>query len=802
MKQAKLPNPLATFEEKKSNAYGLQVAKLISHEWFNGTILTSGNGCEYLNRQLYIRNMRLFVRGESDLGYYKNFLGVDGEPDWTNLDFSQANWAEKYSCLVSNRISDDYYNINIKSADPRTVLSQGKRREELEMYMNTVDFQKKVKEQLGVDIAPKEEVPTDQEGLDLHMQLKERPQIEIIEQILIKNILEINDWDYIEKQKNQDLTNVGMAIARVYIDPQDGIKVEQVNPEFYVHSFVERNDFSDKYYEGYIDSKTLSEIKRESNFSDKDLRKIAESYMKVKGAWNGLSYQDVYNCALDQLLDYKIDILRFAWKTSKTIKYKIKTKDGKSIKAQKRSEDFNGDKKIHKDFKEVGNTFDTWLEGNYIVGTEYLYSYKECENLYDDVMNKAQSPFITIAYDIYENRLKSFLNNIEVPVRQLQKIHLLIQRLMGQLRPDIVEIDLDMLAELDDGKGGSKKEVWETALRLLNVKGVAFRKRVNMGEDGIKDQTAVNVHSPQQGAALGTLLNMFAHYTEQIRELTGINPYRDGTMSQKSLVGVAELGNLASNTVTKHIVDAAIQMKKKVAEAISSRLHLVYSYKESHKLRKMYDNIIGKEMAVKLEVMKDRHLHEFGFVVDMKPKEEEKREFAEALQMAIQEGSIDVEIAEQAKHIAESDKELAIRFLLYERKKLMKQRQEEQMMLNQNKSENDAMAAQAKTQADAQAYQHKRQVDLQYESQLAQIRVQEKAAIMQLEAPLKDKEFEQDVYLKKIDEFGQWNKEKFKEDRKDQRTEKQASQQSKMVEQRNKDGEAIDFENEGFDNLL
>jgi hypothetical protein len=32
--------------------------------------------------------------------------------------------------------------------------------------------------------------------------------------------------------------------------------------------------------------------------------------------------------------------------------------------------------------------------------------------------------------------------------------------LLAQLK-DITEIDLDMLAELDDGKGGPKKEIWQ-----------------------------------------------------------------------------------------------------------------------------------------------------------------------------------------------------------------------------------------------------------------------------------------------------------------------------------------------------
>jgi hypothetical protein len=32
-----------------------------------------------------------------------------------------------------------------------------------------------------------------------------------------------------------------------------------------------------------------------------------------------------------------------------------------------------------------------------------------------------------------------------------------------------------MLAELDDGKGGPKKEIWQTALNMLEVKNIVFK---------------------------------------------------------------------------------------------------------------------------------------------------------------------------------------------------------------------------------------------------------------------------------------------------------------------------------------
>ena len=235
--------------------------------------------------------------------------------------------------------------------------------------------------------------------------------------------------------------------------------------------------------------------------------------------------------------------------------------------------------------------------------------------------------------------------------------------------------------------------------------------------------------------------------------------------------------------------------KKKISEVISTRIHTIFSYKEAKKVREVYENVVGKNMLDAMEVLKDRNLHEFGFTFEMMPTAEEIKNFNDILNLAIQEQNIDVEIVFQTRQLAKVNIKKAIEYLMYHRRKRIKQRQEEQMMLAENKSKNDSMAAQSKIQAEAMAYQGKKQVDLQYESQLAQIEIMKHKALKELEIPYADKEFEQEVYLTKIDAMASLSKEEFKEDRKDKRTEKQATQQSEIVDQRNKDKDPIDFEN-------
>ena len=790
------PDPFAPFEVKKSDEYGLKIAKIIESEWFNGKTIGDGDNL-FMDRRNYVRNKRLFVRGEQDTQKYKDHQSADGGLDYLNLDWTNINIAEKFCRVVSNGISDENYKLDIRSVDMLSLKIKEEKKYNYLKDMYSKPILEKAKNILGIDMTPKGFVPEDEEEMRLVMEIKDRPKIEISEELLIDYIKETNGWDYIEKEKNKDLVDIGLAGVRVFIDKNDGIKVERVDPEHYIHSAVTRNDFADKYYEGYVDTITLSDLRRESEFSDLELRQIAQTYA-TSNKKVGVNYA---TCAIDSIIDYKIDVLRFAWKTSKTIVYKKKVRNGKTVKVSRKDESF-----VAPDRKDVGQltkTLDTWFEGNYVIGSNAIYNYKECENLERDVMNKAMSPFVFMATNIYENRPQSFLTNIEPIANQMQNIALKLQNFLAQLKGDITEIDLDMLAELDDGRAGPKKEIWQTALNMLEVKNIVFKKRVDMGELGIKESKAITVYPSGNGGHITSMLNAWAFKYNLIRDLTGINPARDGSLSQDALLGVNQMAELASNTATKHIVDTSVAINKKVCELISTRIGTVFKYKDADYIKQIYINVIGQQMIDALEVLSGRHLHEFGFVFKMQPTQQEMREFKEDLGIAMQEGSITVEVKVEATRLAKINSKLATEYLMYHRRKTIKMRQEEQMMLAQDKSKNDAMAAQAKSQSDTQAYGEKKKIDLQYMGQLAQIEIMKEKALMELRTPKEDKEFQQEVYLKQIEGASNLNMNKFREDRKDDRTKIQAGQQSKLIDQRAKDKEPLDFEdNFNFEEMM
>jgi len=787
----KIPDPLAPDAIKEDPSYGLQMAHFIESEWFNGGIESKGS--QFMTRGKWIEEKRLFVRAESDSSDDKNLLSRNtGDLDYINLDWSQLNISQKFCRIVSNGIQDKYYNLDIRAFDAISVKLKQDRVNLFKTAMYAKPMLEKAKEVLGIDLVPKGFVPEDEDELNLYMEIKDRPRIEIAEEIMIDYVKKTNDWNTIEREKNKDLVEIGIAVARVYTDKNDGVKVQIVDPESYGHSYIKKNNFDDAFYHFYVDTISINDIKRESGFEDTVLRRIAK---KQSAANNMLFNENFEECSMESLLDMRIHVMRFTFKSAKRITYK-KTinKKGQVTKVSKRDDSFNPPMTELKSSK----ILDTWYEGNYVVGADEIYGYQECENLVRDDMNKAKSPFVVIATNIYKNRLHSFLGDIQPMCKQLQREHLKIQQLVAELKPDLTQIDLDSLADLgpEGEEGGDKKENWQMALNLLNTKGVVITQRTDMGELGMKEGAGARPISSQQGSALAPLLNTWAHYYNLIRDVTGVNPARDGSLPADALLGVNEMAQLASNTATQHIVDAATDFNKRVAELISSRIHSIFKHDKSGYLKRIYENAVGKHNIEALEALADRSLHEFGFSVEMVPAQKEMQEFAADLGIAMQEGTIDVEDKIEAQRIARTNIKLAHEYLKYRRRKRIKQRMEEQSIMAQEKSQNDMASAKAAVEAKTQSYGMQRQIDIDAEAKLSAIRLNELQQKKIIEAPGEQKEFEQEVYLEQMKIANTMNLNKYKEDAKDKRQDVAASQNSEMITQR-KDGSApIDFKEE------
>jgi len=284
---------------------------------------------------------------------------------------------------------------------------------------------------------------------------------------------------------------------------------------------------------------------------------------------------------------------------------------------------------------------------------------------------------------------------------------------------------------------------------------------------------------------------------QMIRDVTGLNEARDGSLPDKNaLVGVQKLAAANSNTATKHILQAGLYLTAETAECLSLRISDILEYSPT---KDAFIQAIGIHNSTTLEEMSELHLYDFGIFIDLTPDEEEKAILENNIQMALQQKSIDLEDAIDVREI--KNIKLANQVLKIRRAK--KQERDRQMQLEniQAQTQSNAQAAQAAAQVEVQKNQALNASQAQIEQLKAQIDSQKMQQEVEHKKELMALEFQYNMQLKNMEVEGVKSREKEKEDRKDERTKIQASQQSEMIEQRNSGKPPKNFESAGNDIL-
>ena len=111
-------------------------------------------------------------------------------------------------------------------------------------------------------------------------------------------------------------------------------------------------------------------------------------------------------------------------------------------------------------------------------------------------------------------------------------------------------------------------------------------------------------------------------------------------------------------------------------------------------------------------------------------------------------------------------------------------------------SESNSKAAQSASQGRMQELQMKSEAESKFEQMKSQLDMQKMQAKMQLDSEILKIKHQFDLELKQLESDSFKDREGSKEDRKDKRTEKQATQQSKLIKQRKDDLPPVDFESE------
>jgi hypothetical protein len=620
------------------------------------------------------------------------------------------------------------------------------------------------------------------------MEMNYKQSIEVAEEEIINQVLDYNKYQLIKKRLNYDLTVLGIACVKTNFNLSEGITIDYVDPSNVVYSYTEDPNFEDLYYAGEVKNISLVELAKEFPYlTPADIEEI----QKYPGNQN---YTRNWNGRFD---DNTVQVLYFEYKTYTNQVFKIKETAQGLEKALEKQDTFveapEGD-----NFKKAYRTIEVLYTGAKILGHEKMLKWQMSENMtrpYADT-SKVKMNYSICAPRLYKGRIESLVGRITGFADMIQLTHLKLQQVMSRVVPDGVYVDVDGLQEVDLGNGTNYNP--QEALNMYFQTGSIVGRSMTQDGDMNPGKLPIQELSTSNGMSkIQSLIQTYEYYLKMIRDVTGLNEARDGTLPDKqSLVGLQKLAAANSNVATRHILQASLYLTLRICENISLRAADALAYPLT---RSSLLNSLSKFNVSTLDEIINLNLHDFGIFLQLEPDEEEKQVLEQNIQIALKSQTIGLEDAIDIREV--KNLKLANQMLKYRQKKRSEAEQAKQQQMIQAQAQANAKLAQETALAETQKQQVLTEQKIQIEQARSQFDIQKMEMEAQIKRQLMEQEFQYNMQLAKAQGDAKKTEDEYKENRKDQRSRQEASQQSQLIDQRKNDSLPKNFESAGNDSM-
>jgi hypothetical protein len=573
-------------------------------------------------------------------------------------------------------------------------------------------------------------------------------------------------------------------------DPNYGIKTDYVDPARLIHSHTTDPNFGDLIYAGEVKKVSIQELKRiaggqlqEEDF-EKIAQKAAKKYSYDTTDFHSTSYDkhlNQHNYGYDQ---YMVEILDFEFKSVDSINYEQKKSRFGNVGFYLKPENYKAPENSVFERKVSKLEVESVYGGIYVMGTDCIFSYGLKTNIPKNIHDLSRA---SLSYSIVSTNLENMIPKSMVDscigfADQLQLTHLKIQQAVAKAKPDGIIIDIEGLENVQLGKGG---ELQPLELHDIYEQTGVFYYRSKNPEGGFQNPPIREIGNSVRN--INEFISLYNHYLRMIRDTTGINEAMDGTTPKgEQLVGVRQQAIAAGNNAIYDITNSSMVLFKKVCQDIVKCLQIL---PKSSVIYKAYTNAIGDENMKVLSAFSDLAMYNFGVHVVKEMEEVEKQYLEQNIQVSLAQKELDIEDAIAIRQLKDINQ--AERLLVVRRKKRIARNQQ---MAQQN-SQMQAQVQQQSAQQAAQLKQQETQMQAQVDSQMAQMKHQFEMQKLQMEHEMR-KEIEliraqATLGFRTEEQEFKEKLEVLKEDRKDERVEKQAVEQSKLISQRKGDRDEL-----------
>jgi len=785
------PSQVVPDSEKQTIEYGYADGRAIENEWFRGDRVGGGAGNRFGSNWQNFHKLRLYARGEQSVQKYKDELSINGDLSYLNLDWKPVPILPKFVDIVVNGISSKLYKIKAFAQDPASTKAKTKYAENIIRDMMAKELLDEIQAKLGANLyntTDPSSLPQSKEELEMRLQLDYKPSIEIAEEEVINQILDRNKYALTNKRVNYDLTVIGIGATKTSWNPANGVVIDYVDPANLVYSYTEDPNFEDIYYVGEVKSISLEELKKQFPYlSDKDLKEI-EKYPGDSNYVRNYYGQDTN--------DNTVQVLYFEYKTYSNQVFKIKKTENGLEKALEKDDSFNPPE--NDNFNRVSRSIEVLYSGAKILGFEKMLEWKLAENMTRPFADttKVEMNYSICAPRMYKGKIESLVSRATTFADMIQLTHLKLQQVLSRMVPDGVFVDVDGLAEVDLGNGTNYNAA--EALNMYFQTGSIVGR--SQSQDGGMNPGKVPIQELQTSngnAKIQALIGTYQYYLQMIRDVTGLNEARDGSSPDvDALVGLQKMAAANSNTATRHIKDASLYLTLRTCENVSLRVADSLDFPLTRQSLIESISLFNVETLKEIETL---NLHDFGIYLEMEPEEEDKAKFEQNVQVALQTGSIDLEDVIDLRQITNID--LANQSLKFKRKKKAEKDQANQQANIQAQAQANAQASEAAALAEVQKQQALAQTEIQVLQSKSQFEIQRMQQELLIKKQLMAEQFGYDLQLAQTQLQVAQQKQSQAEDRKDQRTKIQATQQSELIDQRKNNSTPKDFENQGLEEL-
>ena len=721
--------------------------------------------------------------------YYQQ-IGVSGDLSYLNLPQKPITTIPKLIDIMVNGMINRDYSVVANSVDLLSVDKKSKYRKLKEEDMIAKPFLEKAKSTLNIDVSnfPGQEIPETDEELEMHFNLEYKPSIELSEEQAIYTIFNENRFKIdVEPRLRRDLVECGVAWAKHSFIPNKGIVLEYVDAANKIQSYSDFPGFNDCYYHGEFKTVLISDVRIDYPWINDYPDLLAQL------DYSGTNWWDYYRVSQKERIRGTTNLLYFTYKTTRERANKIKTKKTGEKILSKADEKFDESSVKKNDYKRISVVDEVEFEGVMVLGTSILLKWEVCENMVKSKSNKKKviSQYVGFAPEKQNGFINSALNRMIPIADMLNVLELKAVQIIQKISPDGYSIDIDGLAEIDLGDG--KVLTPQQHFDMLTQTGSVFTR--SYGASGDFNAAKNPITELRTGDSLNKLValrNERNGYLEQLREVIGLNSGIDATMPDKdSLVGLQKMAAYNSNVATKHILNGGNDIITRIAQATSYRISDLLQYSE---LKEDLIRQIGSTSVKDLESVKDLPLADFAIFLQLSLDDEEKAKLENDLSVAVEKGYIS--IPDKYKIINIPVLKYAVSYLSILIKKREKNLEEQKKREFEYQSEQNIKASQAAEQMKQQTTQMELQAKMQLQDSINNAALEK----VKLEGIVHRQNLELEWSLKddnqRIINEGMIQKTNVIEDNKDKRVDMQASRQSALITQRQRDENPRDFEAE------